>query len=108
MHINCLKGKVIIHTEFCCQASPKPIKVYSQKSVLHSFPHLKVSVVFIVLDHIHESASQCFQEVGRVHLCLELQLGAQTGGEQHREVEKREAREAGTTGGAENINQCSK
>lgn len=35
-------------------------------------PHLKPPVVFIVLDHIHEVASQRFQEIGRVHVCLDL------------------------------------
>lgn len=41
--------------------------------------YLKPPVVFIVLDHIHEVASQRFQEVGRVHLCLDLQFGTQSG-----------------------------
>lgn len=44
--------------------------------------HLERPVVFIVLDHIHEIASQRFQEVGRVHLRLDLQLGAQAGEQQ--------------------------
>lgn len=42
--------------------------------------HLKRPVVFIVLDHIHEVASQRLQEVGRVHLWLDLQFGTQAGG----------------------------
>lgn len=44
------------------------------------YSHLKPPVVSIVLDHIHEVASQRFQEVGRVHLCLDLQFGTQAGG----------------------------
>ena len=62
--------------------------------VRHS--HLKPPVVFIVLDHIHEVASQCFQEVGRVHLCLDLQSGTQAGkgwGEKERKEGRRKTRE---------------
>lgn len=47
--------------------------------------YLKPPVVFIVLDHIHEVASQRFQEVGRVHLCLDLQFGTQSGKGERRE-----------------------
>lgn len=46
--------------------------------------HLKPPVVFIVLDHIHEIASQCFQEIGRVSLWLDLQFGTQAGGREAR------------------------
>lgn len=52
--------------------------------------HLKPPVVFIVLDHIHEVASQRFQEVGRVHLCLDLQFGTQSGRGEEDEREETE------------------
>lgn len=63
-------------------------------SVTCPLSHLKPSVVFIVLDHIHEIASQCFQKIGSISFCLDLQFGTQAGGgeelEEDRKVEPRE------------------
>lgn len=47
------------------------------KTVAFVTSHLKCPVVFVVLDHFHEVASQCFQELSRVHLSLDLQFGTQ-------------------------------
>ena len=54
---------------------------------------LKPPVVLIVLDHIHEVASKCFQEVGRVHLWLDLQFGTQAEGEEGGRQRKKGNRE---------------
>lgn len=49
------------------------------QTVIFLTSHLKRSVVFVVLDHVHEVASQCFQELSWVHLGLDLQFGTQAG-----------------------------
>lgn len=56
-----------------------PASRHVGQTVVFVVSHLKCSVVFVVLDHVHEVASQCFQELSWVHLGLDLQCGTQAG-----------------------------
>lgn len=69
----------------CCVAHALLMRCDVGERVCVCPSHRKGPVVLVVLDYIHEVASQCFQEVGRVHLCLDLQFGTQA-------VEKRTRR----------------